>query len=577
VSESSDLTPLPQAEVDLQWGVKIPMRDGVLLNATVYLPKDLQARAPCVFTLTPYIGQTYHHVAMYFSEHGLPFLTVDTRGRGNSGGEFRPFIQEAEDGYDVVEWLALQPYCNSKVAMWGGSYGGYDQWATAKEFPPHLVTIVPVASPHISVDFPMRSNIPSPYLMQWLTLVWGHTSQDNMFWNNQGFWNGKFRRWFESGAPFRELDTQLGSPSPTFQEWISHPQQEAHWDRYNPTPEQYSKISLPVLTITGSYDDDQPGALMHYREHLKSASAEARAKHYLVIGPWDHVGTRTPQLEFLGLKVGPASLVDLRQLHLQWYAWTMQGGAKPEFLRNNVAYYVMGAEKWRFAESLEAITSHSSPWFLQSVSNPTNVFQAGSLSAEIPTPNSEPDHYVYDPRDIDHAALESTVHPESQVDQRLVYALVGKQLIYHSAPFDIDTEISGFFKLSAWISIDQPDTDFRAAIYEIDLAGASILLTMDLIRARYRESLREETVIRTKEPLRYDFDRFMFVSRRIKKGDRLRLVIGPVNSLYYQKNYNSGGVVSDESMKDARPVTVKLFHDRSHPTALYVPYGRVEA
>ena len=59
----------------------------------------------------------------------------------------------------------------AKVAMWGGSYGGLDQWSTAREFPPHLATVVLVASPYIAVDFPIRNNIPTPYLMQWLTLV----------------------------------------------------------------------------------------------------------------------------------------------------------------------------------------------------------------------------------------------------------------------------------------------------------------------------------------------------------------------------------------------------------------------
>ena len=160
------------------------MRDGVHLNATVYTPKDQKAPAPCIFTLTPYIAQSYHDRGVYFAAHGLPFLTVDVRGRGNSEGEFRPFIQEAQDGYDIVEWLAQQPYCNGKVSMWGGSYAGYDQWATAKEIPPHLATIVPVASPYAGVDFPMQYNIFYPYDMQWLTLTSGHASQDRHLWRH---------------------------------------------------------------------------------------------------------------------------------------------------------------------------------------------------------------------------------------------------------------------------------------------------------------------------------------------------------------------------------------------------------
>jgi predicted acyl esterase len=151
---------------------------------------------------------------------------------------------------------------------------------------------------------------------------------------------------------------------------------------------------------------------------------------------------------------------------------------------------------------------------------------------------------------------------ENPPAQRMVYALRGKQLVYHSAPFDSDTEISGVFRLSAWIAIDQPDTDFSVILYEIREDGSSILLASDTLAARYRESAREPTLVRTRSPLRYDFARFNFLSQEVKKGSRLRLIIGPVNSIYREKNYNSGAVVQSESMADARPVTVTLYHDR---------------
>ena len=548
------------------------MRDGVRLQGTLYLPADHSVPGPAIFTLTPYVGQTYHDMGVYFSEHGYPFLTIDVRGRGNSEGTFRPFIQEAQDGYDIVEWLAAQPYCNGRVAMWGGSYAGLDQWVTAKEFPPHLATIVPVASPYMGVDFPMRKNVPFPYLIQWLTLVAGRTSQDRMFWNNERSWGEKFRRWFEAGVPFKELDTFLGLPSQTFQEWISHPARDAYWDGYNPTTQQYSRLNLPILTITGIYDGDQPGALTHYKEHLLNAPAEVTAHHFLVIGPWDHAGTRSPRTEFVGLKMGSASVVDLPALHRQWYAWTMQGGPRPAFLQKNVAYYVVGTDVWRYADSLQAITLRMQPYFLHSTINPTDVFSSGSMSAKFPATGG-PDFYIYDPRDVSHAALESQVDPESRADQTMVHAQVGKQLVYHSAPCTEDTEISGFFRLTLWLSIDTPDTDFRAAIYLIAIDGSSMLLSTDWIRARHRESLREEQLVRTTEPLLYDFDHFTFSAHRIRTGERLRLVIGPINSIYHQKNYNSGGVISEESMKDGRCVTVKLFHDEAHPSVLHVPLG----
>ncbi len=558
--------------VTVQRGVRIPLRDGVALSAALYLPHPQIGPSPAIVTLTPYIGQRYHDEGVYFAAHGYPFLTVDVRGRGDSQGTFRPFIQEACDGSDIVEWLAGQPYCNGQVAMWGGSYAGYDQWATAKERPPHLVTIVPVASVCPGVDFPMRGNVTWPYVMRWLTYTSGLTSQEAIF-ADQSFWKALYRRGFEAGLPFKSLDVFVGNPSPIFQEWMAHPCQDAYWDEHNPTSDQYAKLTLPILTITGIYDADQIGALTFYRGHLKNAPPAAGARHYLVIGPWDHAGTRHPKASFMGLTLGPASLLDLPKLHLQWYDWTMKQGPRPEFLRQKVAYYVMGAETWRYADSLDDATARYKPLFLQSRGNPTDVFHSGALACEHSAEGS-PDAYTYDPQDISHAELESALDPDNALEQRMVHALRGKQLIYHSELFAADIEVTGFFRLTVWLSIDQPDTDVRATVYEIGLDGVSTLLSFDSLRARFREGLREERRIHSTEPLRYDFERFPFVSRLVRKGSRLRLVIGPINSIHSQKNYNSGGTVSAESMQDARVVTVLLFHDPSHPSALYVPFGR---
>lgn len=562
--------------VTLRWGVRIPLRDGVKLCGFLYLPRSVEERGPVVFTLSPYTAQRYHNWGLYFASEGYAFLAIDVRGRGNSEGEFDPHINEAKDGYDVVEWLARQPYCNGQVAMWGGSYNGFAQWAAAKEFPVHLTTIVPIAAPCYGVDLPFRNNVFFCHRIRWLSMVWGRTAQDGIFLGSERFWRERFRQFFESGRAFNRFDEFFfGVPSPIFQQWLAHPRPDEYWNSRNPTSEQYAKISIPILTITGSYDAAQPGALEHYRRHMRYASPEARARHYLVIGPWDHGGTRAPQLQFGGIKVGPASKIDMNRLHCDWYAWTMRGGPRPQFLRKQVAYYVMQAERWRYADTLHEITARHEPLYLSSRGNPVDIFRPGFLGGEVPT-SSEPDHYVYDPRDVSHAALESTIDVADLCDQRLLNAQRGKHLVYQSSPFDHDTEVSGFFELSLWLAIDQPDTDIRARIYAIDLDAGSILLSEDWIRARHLGSLCDESMITTPEPLLYRFARFTFISRVIEKGHRLRLVIGPINSIDMQKNYNGGGVVADESTEDARPVTVRLFHDRQRASVLHVPIGRPE-
>src|SRR5262245_55432473 len=115
----------------MEWGVRIGLRDGTRLSATLYRPEGAVTPAPCLFALTPYTVDRNHSRASYFAARGFMFLVIDARGRGNSEGSFRPYIQEAQDGYDIVEWIARQVFCNGKVAMFSGSYEGYDQWTTA--------------------------------------------------------------------------------------------------------------------------------------------------------------------------------------------------------------------------------------------------------------------------------------------------------------------------------------------------------------------------------------------------------------------------------------------------------------
>jgi putative CocE/NonD family hydrolase len=562
---------------DLRSGIAISLRDGVQLSATEYIPTDREKPGPCLFIITPYIADTHHARGVYFATHGFALVIVDARGRGNSGGVFRPMIQEAEDGYDVAEWLAVQPYCDGQVAMCGGSYLGYSQWATAKKYPPHLATIIPAAAPYMGIDFPMRKNIFYPYLVRWLVLVAGRASQ-NVVVSDAALWARLFAQWHTSGRSFRDLDKLIWNPSGIFQEWLDHPHPDSYWDAYNPTVDEYAQLTLPILTITGSYDDDQPGALEHYRQHVRHASATARNRHYLIVGPWDHAGTGwQPQMEVGGIKLGKASLIDIPKLHLEWYAWTMLGGEKPAFLKKQVAYYVMGAEEWRYAESLEAATAHTETYYLDSTGHANDVFSAGHLSRH--QGRGAPDVYTFDPGAASGLEVDAETNASggSLVDQSLTIALRGKQLVYHSSPFEHNTEISGVFELHAWISVDCPDTDLFASVYEIGLDGGSIRLSTDGVRARYRESLRAPKLIATQEPLRYDFECFTFVSRRIRKGHRLRLVIAPMGHLieatFAEKNYNGGGIVAEECVKDARAVTVRLFHDEAHPSALYVPIG----
>ena len=583
----------PPADYDLHWGIKIPMRDKVELNATLYLPKTLDGsppKTPVIFTLTPYISDTYHARGAYFASHGYAFALVDVRGRGNSGGEFEPFANEPRDGHDVVEWLSKQPFCDGKVAMWGGSYAGFDQWATAKEFPPHLATIVPAAAAHPGLDYPSYNNIGMSYV-QWFTLTSGHTAQDNLF-GDQKFWRTKFLNAYKKHTAFKLLDSFVGNPSVNFQRILQHPMADAYYDAMLPTREQFRRITLPVLTITGQYDGDELGALTYYRDHLANAPPEARAKHFLVIGPWDHAGTRTPTDEVGGVKFGTGAIVDLNDLHRQWYDWTMKAGPKPAFLKNHVAYYLLapgnsGANgEWKYAENLDTLVANPKTFYLDSKNGDANgVFRSGALVSTMPsscsgvqrgggTVSTGADQFSYVPLDTQRGENVEGTDPKEKtaaIDQTFALSIGKDGLVYHTDPLPNETPLIGCPALTLWVSVDTADVDLSTDLYEIQPDGTSIALWSDPGRLRYRESLSEARLVKPGEVVRCDFNPGLFVARRLMKGSRLRLVVTALNSILWQKNYCSGAVVAEETAKDARTCHVQVYHDAEHPSAIQLP------
>ena len=574
-------TPPAATDYDIRWGVKIPLRDKVELNATLYFPKTPDGPAPktpVIFTLTPYISDTYHARGAYFASHGYVFALVDVRGRGNSAGEFEPFAQEPRDGHDVVEWLAQQPFCDGKVAMWGGSYAGFDQWATAKEFPPHLATIVPAAAAHPPYDYPSLDNVGFLYDMQWFTHTSGRTGQQNLFGDSK-FWRTKFLDAYKKHIAFSTLDSFVGNPSKNFQRIIRHPMADAYYDGMVPTQEQFKRILLPILTITGQYDGDELGAMTFYRDHMANASPEAQAKRFLIIGPWDHAGTRTPTDEVGGVKFGPAAIVDLNDLHRQWYDWTMKNGAKPEFLKNQVAYYLLapgnsGANgEWKYSDNFANLIANPKTLYLDSKNGDANgVFRSGMLVEK--QPNEGADQYVNDPMDTSRGENVEGVEPKDKtaaIDQSFALCIGKDGLVYHTGPLPKETPLVGCPKVSLWVSIDTPDTDLQADLYEIQPDGTSIALWNDVRRLRYRESLREAKLVKPDEIVKCSFDPGLFVARRLMKGSRLRLVVYSPNSIFWQKNYNSGGVVADETAKDAHTAHIKIYHDAQRPSSIDLP------
>ena len=145
----------PRHDVETRWGVVIPARDGVELSANLWLPvrsvKQPDARFPAILEMIPYGKDSWRRNAdiargTYLARRGYALCRLDVRGTGSSGGVALDEYTEAEtrDGYDVVEWLAAQPWCTGAIGMWGISYGGFTSIQVAKLRPPHLRAIVPI-------------------------------------------------------------------------------------------------------------------------------------------------------------------------------------------------------------------------------------------------------------------------------------------------------------------------------------------------------------------------------------------------------------------------------------------------
>ena len=148
MARSANDEPLgPGTRVDLLFRQMIPLRDGLHLAANVFLPKQRTGGVPAIIEFTPYSRDTGSPEGVRFASEGFAFVSVDCRGRGDSEGVFLGHgPEEADDGYDLVEWAAAQPWCTGDVALFGGSYTGQNQWTTAAAHPPHLRTIIPAVA-----------------------------------------------------------------------------------------------------------------------------------------------------------------------------------------------------------------------------------------------------------------------------------------------------------------------------------------------------------------------------------------------------------------------------------------------
>ncbi len=556
-------------EVDIQLYQNIPMRDGINLSANIYFPGSNEESYPVILIYTPYVNDEAVERGMYFAKEGYVFITLDLRGRGNSEGEYRPFEKDGMDGYDAIQWISRQKWCNGKIGMMGGSYRGMVQWMTLKNKPKALKTIVPTAAVGPGIDFPKSGGIFGDYALQWLNFTGGVSRNGNLF-GNSAYWDGKSAKKYKEFIPFKDWDiAALGQRNPIFQTWIAHPDFDNYWQDFYPTKEDYESFDLPILTITGYFDGDQPGAMTYYEDHMTYGNPSGKANHYLILGPWSHAGTRNPVTALGGLTFGGDSKLDMKQLHLDWFNWTLKNGKKPTFLEDRISYYMMDQNTWKYANQIANISKDTITYYLSSPNSDSKLLINPGHLARLRSPVFDIDTIFYDP--LDTVAVASYEGPDYY--KAPIPVEEKGRVIYVSDKLDTTTPIVGRFEVGLHLSLNVPDTDMQVTLYEVDEVGETKYIGSDRLRLRYREGLKQPKLAVPGEVFFCKFETPYITALEVKRGSRFILTINAVNAVYLQKNYNSGKDVSLETKEDAKKAEISIYHSEEKSSYIKIPVG----
>jgi hypothetical protein len=568
---------------DIEMSRMLSMRDGVKLEAWIFKPSHLESKAPAILELTQYdIDGGSNQDFKTFVKRGYVFVQVEVRGRGRSGGDKNDDIglQVSRDGHDAVEWIAAQPWSDGHVFMYGGSFVGMTQWHTATQLPPHLSGIAPYVPIYPGWDIPNTNGIPQAWSAVIMGYVSGRTLNDDYI--RSDYWQKKMLEHYARQAPFSTLDEDIGIAQDDWwmedshgrklsfmKMWLDHVGDEAFNLAAEPTPAQFAKMKFPVLTATGFFDDDQPGALHYYRRFQRYTSPAEAANILLVIGPWDHLGTQHPQKAIEGLAIADSAVLDMNELHADWYDWVLGRGPRPALLQDRVTYYMMGANEWRHAHSLDGASSGQdlTLYLEDAAGTPGDLFHSGALVQSKPG-KEPPAHIVDDPRTLPELAVAPYAAEEDLHSQFRAYEK--DALVFHSAPLAQSVEVAGHMRLDLIVQSDAPDFDLWAQVQMVAPDGSAVTLGQDVRRARFRDGFFKQELLEPRQVVTIPFS-FNWIAWRLPAGARIRLILMPLNSPDYQKNYNTGGRIGYEDPKHARVAHITLFHDASHASALLLP------
>ena len=561
--------------VRLRQNVRIPMRDGITLSTDLYLPEGA-APFPAVLSRTPYDNTLPWLVekGRTLADAGYAVAIQDVRGRFDSDGTYEPFRGEGPDGADTIAWLAAQPWCSGRIGMAGRSYSGWTQWTAATEGDPHLAAIVPrVMATDLHRGLVWRGGA----LNLGVLLTWGlNTSGRSMQALVPIDWVEAFR-----GLPLVDTADKAAQDIPFWRDWLAHPAKDAYWDAVD-YEARHVEMELPALIMGGWYDlyaDDVfrqltamragPGRAAG-RSGASGAADGSPARHsQLIVGPWPHLlsaSTRTGSLDF-----GARSVLDLEAAERRWYDRWLRDEPNGAESDAPIRIFVMGSNHWRNEREWPLARTEWQRWHLHSAGRANTLAGDGSLSLDAPA--QEPaDRFTYDPAIpvLTHGGgncCTPEIVPWGPYDQRDL-EMRPDVLCYTSAPLERDLEVTGPIRLELSAATDAPDTDWTGKLVDVWPSGRAVNLCDGILRARFRETPREERPIRPGEPARYEID-LMVTSNTFLAGHRIRLEVSSSNFPRFDRNPNTGMPIGTSA--ETRLAHQAVLHDGEHPSFLVLP------
>ncbi|MFV8344802.1 CocE/NonD family hydrolase [Flavobacterium sp. ZB4P13] len=537
---------------DIQDSVMIKTRDGTFISAMVVQKKGITAPKPVLLQYTIYVRDKGRDVKTLKEAADKDYVGVIayTRGKRFSPNEIFPYENDANDAYDVIDWISKQKWCNGSVGMFGGSYNGFTQWAACKKMHPALKTIVPYVAAGPGMGWPSENNVFVNPNYEWSFYVGNNKYLDTIAGNDRQRFRKMQNKWWETGAAYKKMDSIDGTPNKLFQRWISHPSFDEYWQKMAPYGKEFAQINIPVLSIDGYYNDSQNSGLYYVREHYKY---NPKANHYLIIGPYNHLGAqREGDAVLNGYKVDSNALINTKKITYQWFDFILKNGPKPEILKDKINYQVMGANEWRSAPSLDKMANGFLKMYL--TDNKSGNFYA--LNDKKPIQKN----FLYQEVNFaDRETQNNDYYPDPIIRKEID---TSNGFIFISEPLKEPIVINGSFLGEIKASINKKDMDIGVTLYEVMPNGEYFHLSYFIGRASYAKDITKRNLLKPNEIESIPFSNTHLVSKQLSKGSRLLVAINVNKNPFSQLNYGTGKEVSNETIQDAKePLKVKWYND----------------